>query len=126
MNMKKKSEEKKKGGLGRTLTVVIALVALVVVGVFSLGIAAVSSTESRCEEYVMDEIYSGGVKDIVFQDSANGICLYINRGEDRHSIEDLRSALLGKKAVYTFTRCGWAKAHPLRRIVCEGRVVYES
>lgn len=123
--MKKKSDEKKKGAFSRTLTVVIALVSLVVVGMFSLGIAAVSSTESACEEYVMDEIYSGGVKDIVFQD-ANGICLYINRGEDRYSIEDLRSALLGKKAVYTFTRCGWAKAHPLRRIVCEGRVVYES
>lgn len=123
--MKKKSDEEKKGGLGRVSTVVIALVSLVVIAMFSLGVVAVSSTESTCEEYVMDEIYSGGVKDIVFQD-ANGICLYINRGEDRYSIEDLRSALLGKKAVYTFTRCGWAKAHPLRRIVCEGRVVYES
>ena len=123
--MKKKSDEKKKGGLGRVSTVVIGLVSPVVIAMFSLGVVAVSSTESTCEEYVMDEIYSGGVKDIVFQD-ANGICLYINRGEDRYSIEDLRSALLGKKAVYTFTRCGWAKAHPLRRIVCEGRVVYES
>ena len=123
--MKKKSDEKKKGGLGRVSTVVIGLVSLVVIAMFSLGVVAVSSTESTCEEYVMDEIYSGGVKDIVFQD-ANGICLYINRGEDRYSIEDLRSALLGKKAVYTFTRCGWAKAHSLRRIVCEGRVVYES
>lgn len=124
--MKKKSDEEKKGGLGRVSTVVIALVSLVVIAMFSLGGVAVSSTESTCEEYVMDEIYSGGVKDIVFQDTGNGICLYINRGEDRYSIEDLRSALLGKKAVYTFTRCGWAKAHPLRRIVCEGRVVYES
>ncbi|WP_449190522.1 hypothetical protein [Tannerella forsythia] len=124
--MKKKSDEEKKGGLGRVSTVVIALVSLVVIAMFSLGVVAVSSTESTCEEYVMDEIYSGGVKDIVFQDMGNGICLYINRGEDRYSIEDLRSALLGKKAVYTFTRCGWAKAHPLRRIVCEGRVVYES
>ena len=123
--MKKKSDEKKKGGLGRVSTGVIGLVSLVVIAMFSLGVVAVSSTESTCEEYVMDEIYSGGVKDMVFQD-ANGICLYINRGEDRYSIEDLRSALLGKKAVYTFTRCGWAKAHPLRRIVCEGRVVYES
>ena len=123
--MKKKSDEEKKGGLGRVSTVVIGLVSLVVIAMFSLGVVAVSSTESTCEEYVMDEIYSGGVKDIVFQD-ANGICLYINRGEDRYSIEDLRSALLGKKAVYTFTRCGWEKAHPLRRIVCEGRVVYES
>ena len=117
--MKKKSDEEKKGGLGRVSTVVIALVSLVVIAMFSLGVVAVSSTESTCEEYVMDEIYSGGVKDIVFQDTGNGICLYINRGEDRYSIEDLRSALLGKKAVYTFTRCGWAKAHPLRRIVCE-------
>ena len=124
--MKKKSDEEKKGGLGRVSTVVIALVSLVVIAMFSLGVVAVSSTESTCEEYVMDEIYSGGVKDIVFQDTGNGICLYINRGEDRYSIEDLRSALLGKKAVYTFTRCGWAKAHPLRRIVCEGHVVYES
>ena len=123
--MKKKSDEEKKGGLGRVSTVVIGLVSLVVIAMFSLGVVAVSSTESTCEEYVMDEIYWGGVKDIVFQE-ANGICLYINRGEDRYSIEDLRSALLGKKAVYTFTRCGWAKAHPLRRIVCEGRVVYES
>ena len=124
--MKKKSDEKKKGAFSRTLTVVIALVSLVVIAMFSLGVVAVNSTESTCEEYVMDEIYSGGVKDIVFQDTGNGICLYINRGEDRYSIEDLHSALLGKKAVYTFTRCGWAKAHPLRRIVCEGRVVYES
>ena len=67
--MKKKSDEEKKGGLGRVSMVVIALVSLVVIAMFSLGVVAVSSTESTCEEYVMDEIYSGGVKDIVFQDT---------------------------------------------------------
>ncbi len=104
---------------------VISLLFLFVVFVYTIAVVFVSSSETVCREYEMDDIYIGGVKDIVFEDSENCIYLYINRGEEQHKLKEFRSLLLKKKAMYTFTRNKWAKAYPIQRIEYEGQLVYE-
>ncbi|WP_155642524.1 hypothetical protein [Tannerella forsythia] len=105
--------------------VVISLLFLLVVFVYTIAVVFVSSSETVSREHAMDDIYIGGVRDIVFEDSENCIYLYINRGEEQYKMEEFRSLLLKKKAMYTYTRNKWAKAYPIQRIEYGNQLVYE-
>jgi len=81
-------------------------------------------SESLVKEIVVDSIYEGGIKDLVFKES-NGEFYYINRGlEQGLTIEGMKEKVLDKKVTLHLAKVMIGKPRHIAQLSLEKEVLF--